>query len=241
MLLDMDRGFRANLTGVYERLLARFDEQAAPGTTGTAGREQLRAALERDGVRILDEEQMIEILDAEIAGATRVLEFLAVAEGGRAYESLLLVRARPMAIKLALEELGLVECEPDLETWSFAPSASGAFIYVLWDSRRTPLRAEDLILDRSTGETMHRTKWMFTASRWFTDQRTWERHYAADIYKNVASLTAGYAQDCILASPDPRAVDENNWAVHPEIAPPAGTKVRVFLTREPRPDWDRIR
>jgi hypothetical protein len=244
MVLDSERSLRRDLVGIFEKLSSKIDNLPASGggapADTAAAKAALREELRKEGILIHEDRGMVEVVDGEMSETNRAIEFLAVAEGGRAYESLILLKVRPMALKLALEDLGLAESEPDPEAWTWGESASGAYVYVVWDGQKKPMRAEDLILDRSQDETMARTKWVFTASRWFTDDRTWERHFAADLYKNLAAISFKYSLDSLLACPLPGAADENNWFVHPNIAPKPGTKVRVFFRKEPDPGWDKF-
>ena len=96
------------------------------------------------------------------------------------------------------------------------------------------------MLNTRTRDTMQRTPWIFTGSRYHTDTRTWERYFAADLHKNVIAITRNYSLDCILACPLEEAVDENIWAPDDVGCPAPGTKVRVLICREKRPAWDAI-
>lgn len=242
MILDAERGLRRDLTGVYEKLLARIDEAAIKGGVPqdpAEARKALREKVAQMGVTVLEDEGLIE-LKGEISEANRALELLMVAPGGRVFESLVLVDVVPSALKIAMEDMGWVESDPDPQTWTWSESASGAYVYVLWEDLKKPRRIEDLVFNRATNDCMARTKFMFTASRMFTDPRTFDRHFIADLYKGVISLTFNYTADCILACPLPDAANENIWFPHPTAAPKPGTKLKVFITREPRPVWDKI-
>ena len=165
---------------------------------------------------------------------------LAGRDGGRRHESLLLVDCRPSALKIALEDIGLVETEPDKQDGSYPAEAKGAYIYVLWEGIKKPRRVEDLILNRATNETMTRTPFMFTASRIYTDPNSWERHFAADVYKNVIALTWNYSIEAIVACPLEAAAREDIWTPYADTCAPPGTEVRLIIRNAPHPEWDKF-
>jgi len=181
----------------------------------------------------------------EVKGAvgrpSQTLELLGIAPGGRAHETLLVMDATPSALKLAFEDLGLTEVpDPNPTTGNYKKDADGVYIYVMWDGLKKPRRAEDLIFNAKTQDTMKRTKWVFTASRFYTDTRTWERHFAADLHKNLISITTNYSTDCLLACPLEDASNQQIWGPDDIGCPDPGTKVRVMFCLKPRPKWDKI-
>lgn len=244
MILDSEKSLRRDLKGVYERLLARIDEISVGGGGGEgagdskAAREALHIELKKLGVTVLGDD-MVEIA-GEILEPSRALELIAVAPGGRAHEALLLIDAKPSALKIALEDIGLVETEADRDTGKYPEQSKGAYIYVLWDKIKKPRRLEDMILNRATNDTMTRTPFMFTASRMYTDTRTWERHFAADVYKNVIALTWNFSAEAVLACPLEDALNESIWAPCADTSAPPGTKCRIFIRSKPHEDWDKL-
>ena len=241
MMLDSEKSLRRDLRGVYEKLLARMDEistAGAPVGDGKAARETLHIELKKLGVTIHGDE-MVEVA-GEILEPSRALELIAVAPGGRAHEALVLIDCRPSALKIGLEDIGLVETESSRDTGQYPGDAKGAYIYMLWEGLKKPRRVEDMILNRATNDTMTRTPFMFTASRQYTDTRTWERHFAADVYKNVIALTWNFSVEAVLACPLEAARNENIWAPCADTCAPPRTKVRVMIRNAPHPDWDKL-
>lgn len=242
LVLDAERGLRQDMTKMFEKLLIRLEDiQVAGGTAkdDPAAKEKLREKLKEMGVTIVDDEQMIEI-KGEASETNRPIEFAGCVPGGRAFESLLLFDVVPSALKIAMEELGYVESDPDPTTWTWSESASGAYLYVLWDGLKKPRRIEDLILNRETEDCMARTKWMFTASRFFTDNRTFDRHFVADLHKGLIAVDFQYTSECILACPLPEAGNPNLWLPNPVTMPKPGTKVRLLIRKEAHAEWDKI-
>lgn len=245
MILDSEKSLRRDLRGIYEKLLARLEEVAASGGGAAAGapddpaaKAALRMKLKEMGVTVHGDE-MVEV-SGEVLEPSRALELIAVAPGGRAHESLLLIDCVPSALKIGLEDIGLVETESDRETGKYPENAKGAYIYVIWEGIKKPRRVEDMILNRATNDTMTRTPFMFTASRIYTDTRTWERHFAADVYKNVIALTWNFSVEAVMACPLEEALNENIWAPCADTSAPPGTKVRVLIRNAPNPDWDKF-
>lgn len=245
MILDSEKSLRRDLRGIYEKLLARIEEMAARGggSSGAASddptaKAALRMKLKEMGVTVHGDE-MVEVT-GEVLEPSRALELIAVAAGGRAHESLLLIDCVPSALKIGLEDIGLIETESNRETGKYAEDAKGGYVYVIWEGLKKPRRVEDMILNRATNETMVRTPFMFTASRVYTDTRTWERHFAADVYKNVISLTWNFSVEAILACPLDAAHNENIWAPCADTSAPPGTKVRVLIRDTPHEGWDKL-
>ena len=243
LVLDGERGLRRDLQGIYERLLARLDEislrnAAASAAADPAAREKVHARLTELGIIL-----RLDVGEVELSGAfsetDRPLEFLAVAPGGRAYEALFLIDVAPAALKVAIEELGFAENDPDPETFRWADSTRGVFVYAQWEGQAHPCRVEDLVWNRETDTIMQRTPWMFTASRFFTDTRTWERHFAAELYKNLMALSLTYAAEALLANPLGCASNENIFFPNKDRCPKSGTKAKLILRKEAQPEWDK--
>jgi hypothetical protein len=247
MLLDSEKALRRDLQKVYERILARLDELStqvaaagpATGVNDAAGRLLLEEKLKEMGVKIVGDDALE--IEAEFLEPNRgTIEFVAVGEGGKAYEALFLTSAIPSAVKIGLEELGLVETDAD-ESGKYPPDSRGTYIYVMWEALKKPRRLEDLILNRLTNETMERTPWMFPASYFYTDHRTFERLFAADVYRNVISLAWVYAPQGVLACPLEAADRQDDvWAPYEAGCPPPGTRVRIIIRTSPSEEWDKF-
>src|SRR4029079_11481297 len=126
---------------------------------------------------------------------TRVLEFVAVGEGGSGHESLLLVNVQPSRLTRAHEVSGIAEAPDPPYDPAKLPKESCVYVYVTWPARAKPIRVEKLLRNISTGQPLAATPFVFTASRAFVDPRTWEEHLAADVHKNVIALTWNYASE----------------------------------------------
>lgn len=242
LILDAERNTRRDLQGIYERLLARLDELSVGTKSATPDTPEARAAvharLKELGITLKLDEGAIEIAGT-FSETDRPLEFLVVAPGGRAYESLFMVEVSPSALKIAVEELGFSECDPDPETFRWAADAPGLTLYAQWGERALPCRVENLIWNRETDVPMEHTRWMFTASRFFTDNRTWERIFAAELYKNLVALSLTYAGEALLANPLEAAANENIFFPNRKLCPASGTPVTLILRKAPVPEWDK--
>lgn len=242
MMMDSERILRSDLRLIHEKLSQRIDALAgssAPAAADPLAKEAVRQKLREMGVTVVEDQGRLE-MSGEIIAPTHLLELAIVAVGGRAHEAVIMADITPSALKIGLEDIGLVQTQPDPETGAYPPDAKGAYIYVLWDGIRKPVQLADIILNLRTNTTMERGPWMFTGSRFFTDSRTWERQFAADIYKNLVAIDWRYSLEAILACPLEDGANDKIWTPHPDLCPPAGTKVRIFIANAPQPEWDKI-
>lgn len=243
MILDLERDQRRDLNRIYTQLLQRIEELGARGGGGAAAeadpamKAALRSKLSEMGVVVHEEEGMVE-LNGRMGSPDHPLEFIACAPGGKLHEALLVLDVVPSALKIGLEDIGLVETNPE-PGWRDDPK--GAYIYVLYKEWKKPRRVEAMIENRKTGETLSMGPFVFTASFMETDPTTWERYYAADAYKHVIALTSNFAEVSVLACSRPEAEEENIWWPLADFNPPAEAPVKVFLRREAHPEWDKLR
>jgi len=157
------------------------------------------------------------------------LEFLAVtADGVKAYESLLKVRANAHEFNLACILIGLDAEQARPPRRHFDPEfvmGSPVDVRVAWTSgggRRTTVDAADLV--RSGDDTLPREEWVYTGSRVLPDGR----YLAA-----VDSTLIGFVHD-------PASVIEHRSGflgqfdrvtVDTRVAPPVGTRVTLHVAR----------
>jgi hypothetical protein len=236
---DLRRQVNRDLMQIFTRLRRRLDEmeakllkEGAPDSRATA------ADLKKLGV-VYDADKNLITMEAAFVQPTRVLEFVAVGEGGSGHESLLLVNVKPSGLKRGLELMGVAEAADPPYDPKKLPKESCVYVYVSWPARATPIRVEKLLKHVHTGEQLPLTPFVFTASRAFVDPRTWEEHLAADVHKNVIALTWNYAGETVLACPDPAAADERAWAPAVDLVPEPPTPATLYVSREPRPEWEK--
>jgi hypothetical protein len=237
-MLDLKRQTNRDLVQIYTRLRRRLDEleakllqEGAPDTRATV------ADLAKLGVTLKPDEGLVS-MEAAFAQPTRVLEFVAVGAGGNVHESLLVVNAKPSALKRALALMGVVEAPDPPFDVERIPKDSTVFVYVTWPGRAKPVRVEKLLRNLATGKLLAPTPFVFTASRPFIDSFTWEEHLAADIHRHTIGLTWNYAGEAVLACPAEEAHSEHVWTPEVDALPDVPSPATILVTKAPRAEWD---
>ncbi|HYC79091.1 MAG TPA: YdjY domain-containing protein [Planctomycetota bacterium] len=242
-LFDFERTARREIRLTYEETRKRIDQLEAHLLALLAkplSPEQEKdeiAALAKKGVKLDLAAGRFEV-EAVAARPTRQLEFLGVAEGGRAHESLLLLNVTPSAMKRAAEKLGLKPGRAADFQAGKPPEGDGLYTYVAWEGRPKPIRIEKLVLNTKTGNTVKAGPLVFIGSRTFYHQTTFEPIFAADVYNDVIALTWNFSGDCVFGASDEHGHDEYIWAPNPDLAPAPGTPTTLTFCKAPVPDWD---
>ncbi len=158
-----------------------------------------------------------------------IVEYLAVAPGGKTHESLLTVDVRPLHYQVALILLGL---EPKggltVQGDEKPPKGSPVQLYVSWKrgDRNVKVRAEELVWNIDRKAPMEQGAWIFSGS--LVDKRG----FLAD---EELSLVATFRDPAaIVNNVLPAGSDDTVYKVNERIVPPIGTP--VTFTATPRPD-----
>ena len=182
------------------------------------------------------DERLVEV-DVEICLEEGILEYLAVAEDGKAYESVMVILCEPSDLHMALLAIG---CEPG----DVPKEAKGDFIeesvgqtdekaesrlnlFLEWTEQGKPvlIRAEELLFSIDKEQALKQTHWTFTGS-YFTEDAEGQQCYAADIYRSVIAVWY-----------DPSAVINLPVAVGNPYRGPSGFSVNTAVL----PKGERIR
>ncbi len=162
-----------------------------------------------------------------------MIEFLAVASEGKLHESVLLARAEPLHIHLALLLLGLdpgrgAQYHGDLA----APSGPGVEARVEWPSgpnggegsaavRSHSAHLEEFAWDIPARRPMPAVAWLFTgAAPPGVGQRTEEERSVVATYRDPGA---------VLTNPLPTGADDTVYKVNERLVPPVGTPVTLLL------------
>jgi hypothetical protein len=181
-----------------------------------------------------------------------ILEFLAVGEGGKDHESLLYIDCVPSLLNAAFIALGLEPGSPsrieeegpnvaeggppygpeDANLLYFPPTGPKVMLTLSWeeDGKAVTHRAEDLVVNRATGEPMPRVGWVFLGSRFATDDMRGGEVYVADITKDVISVWHSYKGNAILDNPLPAGMHDDVYVPNTPLLPERGTPVRLLFT-----------
>lgn len=192
-------------------------------------------------VRVLKEERQVEV-DANVVLREGILEYLAVAEGGKEYESVLSLRCKPSQLHAALLLLGC-------ETGGVPQQAKGDYIgpsmkrrhenprsrldvFVEWQvaGRTVRVRAEKLLTVRTAGgASPGDTYWVFTGSLFDKDDSGREL-YLADLERSV--IAVWYDPSALINLPipsaDPYRGNTYGFRVNTKILPES-SKVKLIL------------
>ncbi len=243
-IFDLRRNSERNLQLALQHIMRRFDELAAPRASATDEemrnrRRELAAELQRGGIVLQENGTTLEAR-GRFASPTRVLEILMATEGGRLHESLFLLDARPSTLMSGLIALGL---DPEhgagaAETGA-PPKGDPVYIYVLWPGRKTPVRAEDCVLNREKQEALDRGPWVLTGSSFTIHMGTGKQYFQADTNQIAVSLCWIYSGVAVLASPDAATANEYIWEPNDVVLPKdRSVELTFYFCREPRPEWD---
>lgn len=155
-----------------------------------------------------------------------LVEYLAVAAGGKLHESVLVLDARPTHLQVALILLGL-EAKGDFEFQGDPrpPKGDPVEIWVEWKEKEQTrrVRAEQLIRDSKRNRAMEATPWIFTGSKLY------EGVLLAEIAKSL--IATFHDPAAILNNPLTGGVDDTVYYVNTEAIPKKGTA--VVLTIKP--------
>lgn len=239
----MARAFALTAIGVF--LLGSAATMAAEPAPGE------KPAPVLGGVRILPDKQGLQI-EGRVARAEGILDFLAVVEGGREYESVLSLNCRPSALHAALLAMGAKPGPtPEYIKWlaenpdkkpANAPDKPGSalLIDVEWkdaDGNMKKTSANSLLYNRRTkkAETVV-NPWTFTGSVFYKDIEG-KTAYGADVNGAVISVTP---EDSVIQlgwqAGNPYDAEDQGFAVNTDAIPKAGTPVLVTLRLTPPPD-----
>jgi hypothetical protein len=216
-----------------------------------AGEAELIASLAQAGVHFDPVAGLASVLTT-VEVDNDLLEYLLVAPGGARHEALLATEVRPSLLNVALLGLG---AEPGRNaTWNprdpppseeelgrgispydvHVPEGDGFWLYVGW--RRGDetffLRAEDLVRNLATGQTMRRHRWVFLGSRMLPAQDGAGEVFAADVYQNLINVSWFSDGATLLTGALPECLEQTIWMSNAWILPERGSGVRLVFARE---------
>jgi acylphosphatase len=172
---------------------------------------------------------------AQLRGA---IEYLACAEGGKSYESMLVLICRPTEFYEALKKIGLkpgAAAYDDESGKHVPPEGDKVRLFVEWKDPKGEtmrFRAEDLIYNRKTEKAMQHVEWVFAGSRFMEDPATEEQVLQAELTGSIVSTHHG-DQTVILQNPLAEALDESIYSVDQKIAPKPGAKIKLIVDGSP--------
>ncbi len=154
-----------------------------------------------------------------------VVEYLAVAQGGKTHESVLLLDVKPLHVQIALLLLGLDYGQNlAFQGDTVMPEGDRVMLSVTWadsSSDTVTLPAADLLINLHDSTTVPATDWVFTGSM------IWENQLLADV---EGSLVATYSDPAaILNIPLSGRSDDTVYGANKKVLPEPGTPVKMII------------
>lgn len=185
--------------------------------------------IEIDGVISTELERYLE----ELGGA---IEYLACSRGGKEYESIIVLDAKPEDIYNALMKFGLKGGEAaydDEETDKhILPTGEPVKLFVEWKNKAGKTKnipAERLVRNVKAKRPLQYVNWVFTGSRWgYFDPESDDKVLMASITNNIVA-THHMDPSVLFQNPLPEAVDDNIYKVNKKALPSAGTKIKFII------------
>lgn len=204
---------------------------------GVAVESQLEVFTLSKGERVYYRHGIVERIEIDglIANPPMPLEFVACADGGKAYESLVVLKCQPWNVHLALILAGLKEGGGPKSFGDITkPTGDLVLVFISWenDEQVISYRAEDLLIDAMSKKTLDLVGWSFSGSMFLdeidydTGQPTGRKIYLADVEKNI--VASWHDPAAILNLPTQGGL----YLPYKELLPPAGTKI-VMTIRAP--------
>jgi hypothetical protein len=231
-------------------VLGGFLPQDAKPALLPAGLEKAFAA---QGIHV-DVEKGVATIPASVLVREDLLEYILVNPHGQAHESMFTTDVVPSVLNIALLSLGLKpgqnaswvardpkptesELKDGVSPYTVqAPTGDGVYFYAAWKSGGETYfyRVEDLILDRSTGQTMRRHKWVYLGSRMVKPRsdKSLEEAFAADLEGNLINVALFDQGNTVFTAALEECVKQTIWMTNYWLVPPREAKVELIFSRE---------
>jgi len=216
---------------------------ASEGQGAAEARAQLVAALAAQSVRI-DFDAGWAAIPCEVVVRGDLLEYLLVNRSGAAHESMFATAVTPSVLNAALLALGATpganarwvpkdgpEGRPLFDI--VPPSGDGFYLHVAW-RRGEELhfhRLEDLVLDRASGATLRRQKFVYLGSRMVVAREGAPPVFAADIEGNLVNVSFFEAGHTLLTTATPECVRQTVWLPNGWLLPSQGDAATLLFAR----------
>ncbi len=189
--------------------------------------ERITDHVYRIGTALVDTKALTFTCPGSINMDSGSVEYLAVTPNGKTYESLLRLDVNPYYLQVGLLLLG---CKPRNvllhQGDPRAPQGSPVKILIRWreaDGEERTVRAESLLMEATTRNSMPLHPWVFTGSRIV------RAGFEAEL---SGSLVAVWHDPASILD-NPMANIQNDWVVNPKRCPPRGTSIRFLIQAIP--------
>lgn len=182
-----------------------------------------------------------------------LLEYLLVNPRGAQHESTFVTDIVPSQLNVALLALGVkpgrnatwVPRDPPPTREQLkngerayqvkAPEGDGFYLYAAWKSGAETYfyRVEDLLLDRATGQSMRRHKWVYLGSRMVKSREgDAQEAFAADLEGNLINVALFEQGNTLLTAALPECLEQTIWMTNYWLVPQQGAHVELVFSRQ---------
>jgi hypothetical protein len=167
--------------------------------------------------------------DGRVCLQRGLIEVFACTPYGKVHEAVLVLDCRPEHLHAGLLLLGMKETPGQVHELGGQGALAGerASVLVSWteDGKVVERPAEELLLDSRTGESMPRTGWVFTGSRFL--RVGGRERFAANASGQM--ITTFHDPDAILDNPLVEGGDDTIYYANSKLLPRPGTPVLVRI------------
>jgi len=159
-----------------------------------------------------------------------VVEYLLVARGGKAYETVFITYRRPDEIREALAAIGLHAGQP--AGGRTLPRGSPVSIFVEYESGGKKIRrpADDFLVIAASGRLLKPRPWVYTGSVNTTDPSSGKPILQASLTGSVIALHTADGS-ALLQNPRAESRKDNIYKANVKALPPAGMPLRIIFQR----------
>ena len=180
------------------------------------------------GLRVDTRRGFLEV-DGRICLQRGLIEVFACTSYGKVHEAVVVVDCRPEHLHAGLLLLGMVEERGQVKVLGDAGALKGdrAVITVAWrdDGGEVVKRAEELLLDETTGATMELCGFVFTGSRFIKVGK--HETFASNATGQV--ITTFHDPDAILDNPLAKGSDDTVYYANSKVLPRAATRMTMRI------------
>lgn len=242
---------RIVLSVVFGLTLVVFVASGLPGPAApptAAPTTQPAGALAKAGVFIDPVKEEIILKGKVVFRQDDILEYFCCATGTAEHESIIAVKARPLAVRLALMLPPFRLTPGTVVRWDdevIPPTGPTILVFAEYvdpqTGRTVRVRAEDWILmaakDPKTGEwsrsPMRKTGFVFAGSGFSADPYGDPNVFLGD--EDGAIVTVYNRISSVIDNPQPEGASDEVWFPNLKAIPPLGTEVNVILKPAPPP------
>jgi len=159
-----------------------------------------------------------------------VIEYLLVARGGKAYETVFITYRRPAEIRKALAAIGLHAGQP--ANGRTLPRGSPVLIFVEYESGGKKVRraADEFVVLARSGRLLKPRPWVYSGSVNTTDPSSGKPILQASLTGSVVGLHTADGSS-LFQNPRPESRKDNVYKANVKTLPSSGTPLRLVFQR----------